>query len=292
MRILVTGGTGRLGQFTLADLEAHGHEAINASRRPGPPDGPGAGFVQVDLTDVGAVAGAMKGCDAVIHLGAIPAPWRHPDEIIFGNNTMSTFAVLQAAHLFGIGKVVIASSVSAYGMAWTKRPFGPLFAPLDESHPFLVADPYGLAKETDERTAEMFYRRCDMQVLALRFHWVANEEELRGVAAQGGVAPVGDAAEDKVAAGGLANNLWGYVEGRDAAAACRLGLEADGLGFEAFNIVAADTLCAAPTMELLAEYLPETEIRKEIPGTGGGFDIGKAEQLLGWVPQHSWRDSS
>jgi len=279
MRILVTGGTGRLGQFTLADLDAHGHEAINASRRPAAPGGPGAGYVQVDLTDVGAVAGALKGCDAVIHHGAIPSPWRHADEVIFGNNTTSTFAVLQAAHIVGIHKVVIASSVSAYGMAWTKRPFPPRFAPLDESHPFLVADPYGLSKETDERTAEMFHRRCDMQVLALRFHWVAAPDELAGIAAQGGADPAG-----------MANNLWGYVDGRDAAAACRLALEAEGLGFEAFNITAGDTLCAAPTAELLAEYLPDTEVRKPIAGNGSGFDISKAERLLGWVPEHSWRD--
>jgi nucleoside-diphosphate-sugar epimerase len=280
MRILVTGGTGRLGQFTLADLDAHGHEAINASRRPAAPDGPGAGFVQIDLTDVGAVAGALKGCDAVIHLGAIPSPWRFADEVIFGNNTASTFAVLQAAHIVGIPKVVIASSVSAYGMAWTKRPFGPLFAPLDESHPFLVADPYGLSKETDERTAEMFHRRCDMQVIALRFHWVATPGELEAIGLQGGVDPVAPA-----------NNLWGYVDGRDAAAACRLALEVDGLGFEAFNIVAADTLCAAPTEDLLRDYLPDTEVRTPIPGNGGGFAIEKAERLLGWKPEYTWRTS-
>ncbi len=280
MRILVTGGSGRLGQFTLAELDAHGYEAINASRRPGPPDGPGSGFVQIDLTDVGAVAGALKGCDGLIHLGAIPSPWRFPDEVVFGNNTMSTYAVLQAAHIVGIHKVVVASSVSAYGMAWTKRPFPPLFAPLDESHPFLVADPYGLSKENDERTCEMFHRRCDMQVVALRFHWVATPDELAEIGRRGGVEPAGHV-----------NNLWGYVDGRDAGASCRLALEADGLGFVPLNITAADTLCAAPTEELITEYLPEIERREPIPGNGAGFSIRRAEDLIGWVPRHSWRDA-
>jgi len=279
MRVLITGGTGRLGQFTLADLEANGHEAINASRRPPPAGGPGSGFVQIDLTDVGAVAGALKGCDAMIHLGAIPAPWQHADEVIFHNNTMSTYAVLQAAHIVGIHKVAIASSVSGYGMAWTKRPFHPLFAPLDESHPFLVADPYGLSKEVDERTAEMFHRRCDMQVLALRFHWVATPEELQDIAARGGMPP--DA---------FVNNLWGYVDGRDAGRVCRLAIEADGLGFDTFNVVAADTLCTTPTEDLIREYLPAMDLRSPIPGTRGGFAIDKAERLLRWVPEHSWRD--
>jgi nucleoside-diphosphate-sugar epimerase len=279
MRVLVTGGTGRLGQFTLADLVANGHEAINASRRAAPAGSPGSGFVQIDLTDVGAVAGALKGCDAVIHLGAIPAPWRHPDEVIFHNNTMSTYAVLQAAHIVGIHKVVVASSVSGYGMAWTKRPFHPLWAPLDESHPFLAADPYALSKEVDERTAEMFHRRCDMQALCLRFHWVATPEELQDIAAKNGMPP-----------DFFVNNLWGYVDGRDAGRICRLAIEADGLGFDTFNVVASDTLCVTPTEELIREFIPDMELRKTIPGNGGGFDIGKAERLLGWVPEHSWRD--
>jgi nucleoside-diphosphate-sugar epimerase len=284
MRVLVTGGSGRLGQFAIADLIENGHEAINASRRPGPADGPAAKYVQTDLTDVGEVASAMHGCDAVMHLGAIPAPWRHADEVVFRNNTLSTFAVLQAAHLLGIRKAVVASSVSAYGMAWTKRPFPPLFVPLDESHPFLVADPYGLSKDADERTAEMFHRRDDMQVLALRFHWVAMPEELKAIAEQGGGDPGG------TSTAGMANNLWGYVDGRDAGRACRLAVEADALGFKPINIIAADTLCNEPTMDIVARYLPNTEVRESIEGFGGGFSIKRAEELIGWVPEYSWRD--
>ena len=79
MRVLVTGGSGRLGQFTIAELLNHGHEAVNADRvAPTNPRAPKAArevrYIQTDLSDVGQVAGAMTGCDAVIHLGAIPLP--------------------------------------------------------------------------------------------------------------------------------------------------------------------------------------------------------------------------
>jgi nucleoside-diphosphate-sugar epimerase len=279
MRILVTGGSGRLGQFVLAELIANGHEAINADRRPGPPDGPAASYVETDLGNVGAVAGVLASCDGVIHLGAIPGPYGNADEVVFGNNTASTYAVLQAAHLLGIRRAVIASSCSAYGMAWTRHPFPPRFAPLDETHPLLVADPYGLSKEVDERTAEMFHRRNGMQVIALRFQWVALPVELDALARQGGVDPATSA-----------NNLWSYVDARDAASACRLALEADGLGFEAMNITAADTLCTAPTEDLIARHLPDTEVRDPIEGFGSGFSIKRAEELIGWVPEYSWRD--
>jgi nucleoside-diphosphate-sugar epimerase len=278
MRVLVTGGSGRVGRFTIEELLAHGHEAINADQRR-PPAGmtTSARFIETDLGDVGQVAGALKGCEAVIHLGAIPAPYNHADEVVFVNNTRVTFAVLQAASLLGIGRAAIASSVSAYGTAYAPKPFGPLFAPLDETHPLLAHDPYALSKEVDERTAEMFHRRTGMSIAALRFHWVALPEELTGFGPDG----LDDPAPQ-------AKLLWGYVDARDAAAACRLGIERD-VGFETFNIVAADTLSSAPTEELILRYLPDTELRSSVPGTESGFAIAKAKDRLGWQPRHSWR---
>ncbi len=280
MKILVTGGSGRLGQFAITDLLANGHQVINADRRAGPANGPNVPFVETDLANVGQVAGLLTACDAVVHLGAIPAPWSHADEVVFTNNTISTYAVFQAAWITGIQKVVFASSASAYGMAWSKASRPPLFVPLDESHPFLVAEPYGLSKEVDERTAEMFHRRSGMQAIALRFHWVANPDELREVAAQGGIDPALHQ-----------NNLWSYVDGRDAASAIRRSLEATGLGFDAFNINAADTLCADPTQQLIERFLPQVEQRSPIAGHGTAISIDKAARLLGWRPEHSWRDN-
>jgi nucleoside-diphosphate-sugar epimerase len=43
----------------------------------------------------------MVSCDAVVHLGAIAAPNRHPDERVFRDNMLSAFTVLQAAMLRG-----------------------------------------------------------------------------------------------------------------------------------------------------------------------------------------------
>ncbi len=275
MRVLVTGGSGRLGRFAIADLLAHGHEVVNADRRRPSDNGPER-FVETDLTDVGQVAGALRGCDAVIHLGAIPAPYGHPDEVVFANNTRATFAALQAASLLGIRRAAIASSISAYGMAWTPNPFPPQYVPLDEEHPILPHDPYGLSKEVDERTAEMYHRRTGMTVAALRFQWVALPEELRTVNNSGSIDPAV-----------LANNLWGYVDARDAGAACRLAIEGEGFGFKAFNITAADTLMPKPTEELVRRFLPDTEIRGPLEGRASGFAIDKAARLLNWRPQHS-----
>jgi nucleoside-diphosphate-sugar epimerase len=285
VKVLVTGGSGHLGQYVVQDLLAHGYQVVNADRRP--PDGgrrrdPGeAWFIETDLGDVGQIAGALAGCDAVVHLGAIPAPYRHPDEVVFRNNTQATFAVFQAASLLGVKKVVFASSISAYGNAYSPEVTVPLYAPVDEDHPLLNQDAYGLSKEVDERTGLMFHRRTGMAVAAMRFHWVAAPgQALARVPAMN--ATLSDPQTSRV--------LWGYVDARDAADICRLALEADNLGFEAFNVTAADTLAELSTEELLRTYAPGLEIREPIPGFATPYSLAKAKHVLGWEPRHSWRD--
>jgi nucleoside-diphosphate-sugar epimerase len=281
VKVLVTGGSGRLGQFAIAELLEHGHDVINVDRRRAPEGGPVTRFVETDLSDVGQVAGLMRSCDAVVHLGAIPSPWSHADEVVFTNNTINTYSVFQAAWIVGIQTVAFASSASAYGMAWSVASRPPLYVPVDESHPFLVAEPYGLSKVVDVRTAEMFHRRSGMQAVALRFHWVARPDELETVKAQGGADPAGHP-----------NNLWAYVDARDAASAIRMAIEVDGIGFDTFNITAADTLCAEPTQTLIDRFFPGIDQRTPLPGHATCFPIEKAARLLGWTPRYSWRDGA
>lgn len=283
MQILVTGGSGRLGQWVLRTLVGHGHLVVNADRRLIPPSSE-APFLsevhqrEVDVTDIGQVAGAMAGCSAVVHLAAIAGPYTKPDEVVFGDNTRATFAVLRSAMLLGVRKVVIASSGSALGMAWAIDPFVPLYAPVDEEHPLLPQDPYGLSKEVDERTGAMFHRRTGMSVLALRFHLITLPGESSAIAAEAAARP------ERYCSG-----LWGYVDVRDAADACRLGVEAGEIGFHVFNVTAADTLGPAPTEELLRRHCPSTEIRRPIPGTATAWSIDKAQAMLRYQPRHSWR---
>ena len=281
MRVLVTGGSGTLGRALIHMLADGGHEVVSGDLRPLDPEERGLAWQrEVDLSDVGQVAGTMAGCDAVVHLGAIAEPYRHPDERVFRNNVLSTFAMLQAAMLLGVGKAVVASSISALGPAWAPVRSFPLYAPVDEDHPLRPQDPYGLSKEVDERTCAMFHRRCGMSVLALRLHRVTRPGDARELA---------ETLQDRPE--GWARNLWGYVDVRDAAQACALCLQAENLGFEVFNVTAADTLSAVPTEELIRRYCPGVEIRHRIEGTESAWSLEKAGRLLGYHPRHSWRDS-
>lgn len=284
-RVLVTGASGKLGSATVRHMVEAGYAVVAIDRaRPREPHPEGVTTVEIDLLDIGQVAGAMKGCDAVIHLGAIPNPYDHADEVVFRNNTGATFAVLQAASLLGVRRAAIASSGSIYGTAWSRTPLSFQYAPVDEAHPLVVQDVYALSKEVDERTAEMFCRREGMSVVALRFHWIgARREQLDRVAAY-------RRQEDHTGEG---SNLWGYIDITDAARACRLAIEAareQSLGFVPLQIVAADTLSEAPTEEMLRRWAPEVEIRSPIPGTAGAYDTSAAKRVIGWEAEHSWRD--
>ncbi|HEY5786699.1 MAG TPA: NAD(P)-dependent oxidoreductase [Microlunatus sp.] len=283
-RVAVTGSSGHLGRAVVEDLIGHGYDVVGIDRV--------ATTETTHIThawdgrSVEAMAEYLEGCKALIHLAAIPAPIGHPPEVVFTNNTQATFAALEAAGSVGIRRAAIASSGSAYGTAWSPQPTRARYVPIDEDHPMINFDPYGLSKEVDERTAAVMTRRFSMSVVALRFHWIATRaDQLATIAARRQGSRDWD---DEL------RNLWGYVDLRDAASACRLAIEAAAdkpYGFVPLNIVAADSLVEVPIADLLAEHAPEIEIRSRLGPTQGGFAIDRAAEVIGWVPRHSWRDA-
>ena len=212
MKTLVSGSDGRIGQATVKELQDHGYAVTVADI-----ESRGTWNTQlVDFTDLGQVIGVMQGHDAVVHLAAIPSPEAHTNEVVFSNNVVSTFNVLEAAAILGVKKVVIASSISALGYAYRHRYFHPLYLPIDEAHPLLSQDSYGLSKMVGETLAEGFLRRTpDMSIVSLRFTLVVDEGEREWIRAGFG--------SSRRHRGYL--RASGLLDVRDAASACRLALE-------------------------------------------------------------------
>ncbi|MER7250626.1 NAD(P)-dependent oxidoreductase [Kribbella sp. NPDC000426] len=275
-RLLVTGAAGKLGTVVTARFLQAGAEVVAVDRvAPAAGVAPGVTPVLADLTDAAAVRAAIAGCDAVIHVAKYGGP---SDTDQFAVNTSATYNVLAAAAAEGVEHAVIGSSVCAYGTTFAKRPFSPVYAPVDEDHPLTPQDSYSLSKVVDEATARAFVDGYGMNVVALRFHWLAELEEVRASAAR--LAALGEPV--------MSRDLWCYTEINDAARACELGLGVSD-GFHALNICSTDSLSEVPTEQLLARFHPETEIRRPIEGTASAWSMDRAREVLNFVPENSWR---
>lgn len=287
MRIIVTGGSGRLGSYVIEDLSQHGHEVLNAdSVRPGdaPRVGPpGRPFVHADVTSYGDMVSVMAGFDAVIHLAAITNPFIAPEYRVFEMNMTSTWNVLQAAEVHGIRKLVLASSINAIGAGHSLGVPPPLYFPVDEEHPTRAKDAYSQSKWLGEQMADAFSRRRDFQIASLRFH------ALWDLDMQAAHRESGDKTGQQ---GHTLRAYWGWVDRRDAARACRLSIENEWSGHQVFFITAADTTLEVPTEQALETFYSGVPLRRPLPGFQSAIDISKAERVLGWIPEHSWREAS
>ena len=289
MNVVITGVSGLIGRHLATDLEAHGHAVIGADRAP--PTEPAGRFVGADLTSMAQIERAMADADAMVHLARVPFPyasngydaatrtWRKPDHAgdaeKFNLNLAMTYNALAAARAAGVRKIVVGSSFAVYGLYYPSRPLMPDYLPIDEDHPRRPDDAYGLTKLIGEQLADAFVSTGTMQIASLRFPGVSREDPQTIAARQ----------SDPMARG--IGGLWTYVDARDAATACRLALEADFGGHQAFNICAPTTFMKTPTDDLVRRYVADIpRVTKNLADTWAGYDTSKAARLLGFKAKH------
>lgn len=280
-RVIVTGGTGKVGYWVVKHLVEEGYDVISVDVRP--PEKPLCQCLTVDLTDLGQTidafsphsTGRRARYDGVIHMAAIPRPHMHANGEVWRVNTLSTYNVLEACGLLGIERAVIGSSESSYGICFANEFFEPKYLPVDEAHPQLPEDTYGLTKVVNEATAAMFHRRDGTQILSYRIGNVLCPEDYARVRARF------DHPEDRL------RILWSYIDSRDLAVACRLGIERGGLGCEPLLIVADDTSSNLPSNELVRRFLPGVkDLKTPLPGRTALVSNRRAKEVLGWKQQY------
>ncbi|MBS4201108.1 NAD(P)-dependent oxidoreductase [Bacillus sp. FJAT-49732] len=276
-KVVITGGSGLLGPSVIKEFLDHGYEVVNADVKK--PKEELCRTVITDLTNLGEVHGVLVGADAVVHLAAIPVAYSHPNEVTFQNNVMSTYNILEAAGNLGIKKAVITSSESSYGIVFTRNSLEPQYVPIDEEHPQLPEDSYGLSKIVNEQTADMIHRRTGMQVISMRLGNVITPEMYVNFPGF-----IHDPEQRKTI-------LWSYIDSRDAATAYRLAVETDGLGSVALNIANDETSMDVESKQLMESIYPNVkEFKKELTGFETLFSNEKAKKLLNWQPVHRWRN--
>ena len=275
--IVVTGASGRLGR-RVVQLLVDQNRAVLATDRSATDDLP-AEFVRCDLGDAKAVEGILKDAEAVVHMGAIPGPLREDPRVIFENNVASTFNVMMTAAELGLRRVVFSSS--AFGMGWAHDgdAFVPLYLPLDEEHPMMPFEPYGLSKQVGEDIGRMIARNSNTTVVSLRFTNVALPE------VQAEFPWPAPTPENP-----LTLVMWAYADARDVAQAHVLSLDAEIAGYEAFMIAQPSSRFKESTIDLVKNNFGDrVEIRDGLSGTASVISTEKAHRLLGWKPRHDWR---
>ncbi|WFE28152.1 NAD-dependent epimerase/dehydratase family protein [Solwaraspora sp. WMMD791] len=169
MRILITGGAGFIGSHLAraalgepAVKEVTVLDDLSVGLR-GNLDGLDVEFVEGSILDPAALATAMVGREAVVHLAALPSVPRSLRDPVASHhaNATGTLLVLEAARRHDVEHVLVASSSSVYGLnpalpkpelTWT-RPMSPYAASK------LATEAYALAHQAS----------FGLPTLALRF---------------------------------------------------------------------------------------------------------------------------
>jgi nucleoside-diphosphate-sugar epimerase len=290
MRILFTGGSGKAGREVIPYLVERGHKVLNVDLKP--LDLPGVDNTTADITDSGQMFNAVSmyanfaelepgtgvpRFDAVVHFAAIARILLTPDNECYRVNVIGTYNVLEAALKMGVRKVVIASSETTYGVCFADGEKKPLYLPVDEDHPTVPEDSYGMSKMAGEVTARSFAERTGADVYALRINNVMSPE---------------DYARDWPAY--FANpdlrrrNIFSYIDARDLGQIVDLCLHKDGLGYQVFNAANDGMSVNLSTEELVARYYEGVELKEPVGSWTTPYSNRKIREVLGFEEQHLW----
>ncbi len=277
MKVLVTGAAGRLGSVVCKRLLEHGHDVLGTDQK----FAKDLGVAQrvVDLRDAPAIYGLLEGRDAVVQLGNIPNLGLGPTpQAVLTDNMSMNVNVFRAAVDLGVRRIVFASSIQAMIRLEEGRPLEPPYGlpyfPLDAEAP---ADPgynfYGLSKELGERVLRVLSERFpELVCTSLRFPFLVGEAFLNRVKQP------------------LLPSALNFSEGlthlsfADAAQLIALVLERQQPGYHQYFPAQGLAVAGYSPARLLAEFFPDTPLRKPRAEITSLVDLSALERDLDFRP--------
>lgn len=129
-----------------------------------------------DLRDYDVVSEATRGCEAIVHAGAIPHDNAGTPADIVATNVLGTWHVLLAAENAAVSRVVYISSVQVFGFAEGEGE--PSYLPVDDDHPIRASRPYGMSKRLAEEMCSAWTARTGITTIVLRPVKILADQEL------------------------------------------------------------------------------------------------------------------
>jgi nucleoside-diphosphate-sugar epimerase len=290
-RIVFTGGSGVAGRHVVSGLVDHGYKILNIDLAP--LNNPDVHTMRADLTQSGQVFNSfsshfkltqpflepVRTPDAVIHFAGVPRNLLVTDDELFRINTQSAYNVIEAACKLGVKKIILASSVTVYGVTFAEGHIDYPSFPIDESVDANPMDTYAMSKLCMERVARSFARRFGIDIYVLRLGAVIAPDEYEEVFRNYTV----DADSWKA-------HGWSYTDVRDLAQMCKRCVEVDGLGFQVFNATNDEITSDTPTEEFLTKACPDTPFTRPMGKREAPLSNRKIKELLGFREEHLWQN--
>ena len=285
MRVLVTGARGKVGRAAATCLRRAATASRPATSRAGLRGcGPGrdglAALRYLGPTSPTPGARLRRSCAGRRRRprGGDPRPRPDLPHIVFANNLMATFNVVEAWRASGVRRLVHVSSETVPGFFFPERPFLPAYCPVDEEHP------------APRRT---------------RTRWPSSSASSCGRASRPATSPPSRSARPGCSGRATPSATSGPML-RDPAMPERHVLvlrrrlrprRAPGAGGRGATSRARGRLRRAARQHRrprprrrVAEHYPGVPVRPLERPDASGISIAKARRLLGWDPRRSWRD--
>jgi nucleoside-diphosphate-sugar epimerase len=216
--------------------------------------------------------------DAVIHLAGYSRNMIAPDDETFRCNTLATYNIIEAASRLGIKKIIIASSITVYGVTYAEGDVDFTSFPVEETVDANPMDTYAISKMCGERVARGFSRRYGSDIYVLRIGRIVAPEEYKEAMFQSYVET-----PEKWAPHG-----WAYTDARDLGQMCDLAVQKNGLGFQIFNAINNEITNYERTADFLARVCPGVPITRELGAREAPISNRKIKEMLGFKEQHHW----
>jgi len=318
LRVAVTGPTGDIGRALLRALEddARVETVVGMARRPFDPASMGltkTAYQQGDMTDRAAVDRLVAGADAVVHLAFIIIDADKARDV----NVTGSRTVFEATAAAGVARLVYASSVAAYGFHEDNPQ--PLVESVEtrgtDTHPYSAqkAELETILRDSlhGSQTEAWVFRPCivageDAPMLIEQIPYVKWSDKLPGVART--LLDQMPAVRPVLPDPGITFQI---VHHDDVTAALQAGIAGKGTP-GVYNLAGPGVLTVAQFAEALgystfpvpARAVAATaEIVGRLPLMPGAarwidsfrtpvlMDTAKAEEQLGWHPQHDARET-